>query len=132
MLPRCVVAVALVLVTGSVAHSETFLATITKVEGNKVTFRKMVRNLDRSGGPAMKYLLEDPVTVEATADAAIAFGDFSDLRRNEPIEGGLNAGFFKTPTGRCLITVADRDDNNNEGKITAITVWMCSLGLRPK
>jgi hypothetical protein len=131
MLPRCGLAVVFVAVAVCVASADTFLATITKVEGNKVTYKKTTYPAE--GGPPTKYRYDEPVTVEVTKEVAITQGHFlpDDVRIPRdatPVEGGLDNPYFKKlaerkmPARPCLISVADKD--GDKGKITAINLWM--------
>jgi hypothetical protein len=135
MLKHSVFAVALVAgVCGSV-YSETFLATITKVEGNKVTFKKAAYHAGKVG--AEKYTFEGPMTAVVTQDVAITRGHFLPADgptatggrltgKTFPLKGGLNHAGFKNlnagkPMRPSLITIADR--GADKGKITAINLW---------
>jgi hypothetical protein len=135
VLQRSVFTVALVAVICGSVHSDTFLATITKVQGNKVTYKKATYHRDKAVGA--KYSYEEPVTVEATNDAAITWGHFvpadgpttTEGRINVktvPVAGGLKHRVFeKINAGKTLrpslITTADR--GADKGKITAINLW---------
>jgi hypothetical protein len=138
MLPSFTSAVAIVAITFSFAYSDTFLATLTKVEGNKVTYKKATYNRDVGGAATSKYSYDEPVTVEAAQDAAITSGHFLPAEgrstsegyitgKTVPIEGGLGNDLFKnlperkTPLRPSLITIADKGDE--KGKITAINLW---------
>jgi hypothetical protein len=135
MLRRSVLTVCLFAVICGFVHSETFLATITKVEGNKVTFKKTTYHRDRAVGS--KYTYSEPVTVEVTGDAVITWGHFlpadgpmtTQGRINVkpvPIKDGLKNGIFQKfseakAARPSLITVAD--EGADKGKITAINLW---------
>jgi hypothetical protein len=138
MLSRCAGALVLITITVRFAHCETFLATITKVEGNKVTYKKASYNRDAEGSLWARYSYEEPVTVEATKEAAITTGHFVPAEgrittegritgKTFPVEGGLGNERFKklpqlkTPSRPSLITIADKGDD--KGKLTAINVW---------
>src|SRR6266487_3732724 len=125
MLHRFILAATFVAVVSGVAYSETFLATIVKVEGNKVTYKKATFHRDKTGTGNERYSFAEPVTVEVAKDAAITMGHFLPLTdkpatsearmtdRAVPIEGGLNHKLFKNinagkATRPSLITIADK------------------------
>src|SRR5262245_2331483 len=74
MLTRCVFGVVLFFAVCGTVCADTFLATITKVEGNKVTYRKATYHRDKPG--ATQYTHDELVTVEVSKDAAFAKGHF--------------------------------------------------------
>jgi hypothetical protein len=135
MLKRSAFALALIAGFTTAAYSETFLATITKVDGSKVTFKKATYH--RGKGGAEKYTLDEPVTAEVTKDAAVTRGHFLPAdgptatagrmtAKPVPLKGALDHEAFKNinagKTSRpSLITIADRGDD--KGKITAINLW---------
>jgi hypothetical protein len=135
MLQRSVLTVSLVTLICGTVQSETFLAVISKVEGNKVTFKKATHHRDAAVGA--KYRYAEPVTAEVTRDATITWGHFvpddgpttTKGRINVktvPVEGGLKNPLFQkfnpAKTARpSLITTADQ--GANKGKITAINLW---------
>jgi hypothetical protein len=139
MRQRFVFALALVAIPSSFAYSETFMATLVKVEGSKVTYKKATYNPDGGADPNSLYRYEMPVTVEVTKDAAITRGHFLPAEdrntskgrltgKTTPLEGGLSNGLFKrllekekAPTRPSLITTAD--EGSDKGKITAINLW---------
>jgi hypothetical protein len=131
---RFVLATALVLSLASLVHSDTFLARITRVEGNKVTYRKATYH----PGQADKYTYDDPVTVEAAKDVVVTRGHFLPAGpgttsagrltgKAVPIEGGLRSDVFRRlppadkPSRPSLITIADKGPD--QGKLTAINLW---------
>jgi hypothetical protein len=137
MSQRFLVAIAVVALAFSVARSETFMATIVKVEGNKVTYKKAAFHRGKGGGLA-RYSFGEPVTVEAAKDAAVTMGHFlpadgavtSEARKTgkaKSVEGGLSSNHFKGLADKAklsrpsLITIADK--GGDKGKITAINLW---------
>src|SRR5262245_23811526 len=125
MLPRVVFAVTVLIFSSSIVVSETFLATITKVEGNKITIKKATYH------PAdVKFSFAEPVMVEVTKDAALTWGHFDPREgridvKTVAVEGGLNNVIFKkVNAGKAmrpsLITIADQ--GVDKGKITAINL----------
>jgi hypothetical protein len=131
MLPRCAVALLLMAFVVGVAHSDTFLANITKVDGNKITYQKATYEPGANGDPLAKYIYAEPVTVEITKDAALTMGHFlpTDPRipkNATPLEGGLDHPFFKKLAERkmirpSVIVIADKEEN--KGKIIGINLW---------
>jgi hypothetical protein len=135
MLKRSVFAVALVAGLCCAVCADTFLATLTKVEGNKVTFTKATYHRGKAG--AAKYTFGEPVTAELAKDAAITRGHFlpadgptatqGRLTVNPvPLKGALSQKVFKNiNAGKTmrpgLITIADQ--GADKGKITAINFW---------
>lgn len=136
MLRRFAASLAIIMTTVGFADSETFIARITKVEGNKVTYEKATYNDPKARllkGP-VRY--GDPVTVEATKNVAVTIGPF-DLVEGRPtsegrikgktfaVDGGLNSAFFqnldKGKLRPSLLTIADKGED--KGKITAINLW---------
>jgi hypothetical protein len=135
---RFVLAVAVVVVVSSLAHSDTFMATIIKVEGNKVTYKKATFHRDKGGTGLARYSFGEPVTAEATRDVVVTMGHFlpadgavtSEARKTgktKPVEGGLSNDRFKglaekaNPSRPSLITIADK--GSDKGRITAINLW---------
>src|SRR5262245_40755734 len=100
-MPRFVLAATVVAIGLGLVRADTFMAKLTRVEGNKVTYKKTTFHRDDR-----KMSYEAPVTVEITKDAAITWAHFSPAdgpttsegRINAPkvaVEGALNNGFFK-------------------------------------
>jgi hypothetical protein len=135
---RFVLAVAVVAMVSSLAHSETFMATIIKVEGNKVSYKKATFHRDKGGTGLARYSFAEPVTAEATKEVAVTLGHFlpaygavtSEGRttgQTKPLAGGLSNDRFKRlaekaqPSRPSLITIAEK--GSDKGKITAINVW---------
>jgi hypothetical protein len=135
---RFVLVVAVVALVSSLAYSETFMATIIKVEGDKVTYKKATFHRDKAGTGLARYSFAEPVTAEATKDVAVTMGHFlpadaavtSEGRKTgktKPVEGGLSNDRFKglaetaKPSRPSLITIGDK--GSDKGKITAINLW---------
>jgi hypothetical protein len=119
-----------IFITVSFADSETFMVMITKVEDNKVTYKKATHN-PGLGKPG--YFYDEPVTVEATKDAEITQGHYLPVKgtsegrmtdKKVPIKDGLrNATFNRSSEqgiARALITIAD--EGTDKGKVTAINI----------
>jgi hypothetical protein len=138
MLCRFLLAVAVVGVLSSLAHSEVFMATIIKVEGNKVTYRKATFHRDKGGTGLARYSFGEPVTAEATKEVAVTMGHFlptdgpvtsagRKTGKAKTVAGGLSNERFKglaekAKTSRpSLITIAEM--GSDAGKITAINLW---------
>src|SRR5262245_54092458 len=108
----------------ALVRSETFMATLIKVEGNMVTYKKTTYHSAGAAGRGPKYTYAPAVTVEATKDAAITRGHFLPVGDNTstgrltgkqfPVDGGLGNKLFKglaerkTPLRPGLITIADK------------------------
>jgi hypothetical protein len=135
---RFVLAVAVAGVLSSLAHSETFMATIVRVEGNKVIYKKATFHRDKAGTGIARYSFEGPVTAEAAKGVTVTMGHFlpadgaatstgRKTGKTIPVEGGLNNDRFKgltenpKPSRPSLITIAD--EGAEKGKITAINLW---------
>jgi hypothetical protein len=135
---RFTLAVAVVATVSGLAHSETFMATIIKVEGNRVTYKKATFHRNKAGTGLARYSFGEPVTAEAAKDVAVTTGHFlpadgavtSEGRRTgrtKSVEGGLSNDRFKRlaqsarPSRPSLITIAD--EGSDKGRITAINLW---------
>jgi len=108
---RRIVAAAIVLCVGvSVAMAEEFRATISKVDGSKVTLTKRVKRGDKG----------EEVTLTAVDDVKVVKGKFDKetkkVEAGDPIEGGLKADIFSKTVNARVIT-------NDDGKITEIRVF---------
>jgi len=126
MIRRFVLAVAVVAVTFTFAFSDTFVASITKVEGDKVTYKKFdFKAKDKNAEEATATAIKDvPVT------KAAGFGgkkkDADKDKKGDPIEGGLkNEMFSKDKLGEKGVfgQITIDDDGANKGKITSIAVF---------
>jgi hypothetical protein len=135
MLPRFVFAIAGLGLSCGLAYSETFLGTLMKVEGNKVTYKKATYNPDAKGvAVASRFSYTEAVTVELAKDVSVtggrinyATGRISDKDKARPLPGGLGSRVFERlpdiPDERripSLITIAE--EGPDKGKITAINV----------
>jgi hypothetical protein len=137
---RCfAAAIVIIMITVGFADSETFIARITKVEGNKVTYEKATYTDPKPWLLKGPVSFDDPVTVEATKNVAVTMGPFSLVEgrptsegrirgKTEQVGGGLSSIFFqdlpdkaKTRIRPSLITIADKGED--KGKITAINLW---------
>jgi hypothetical protein len=109
----------MVLAIGFVVADE-FNATITKVDGNKITYQKFKKA--KKGVPAEKD--GDPVTIEVAKDAKIIKGMFNkDTKKVEPgdkIEGGLTSETF-TKAGEKGVAARITTDADNK-TVTTIMV----------
>jgi len=121
MARRFVFAVTFVVCTYAFAAGETFNGIITRVDGNKITYKKAGKKGDKAG---------DEVTTTAAANVAVTkaagFGKKKDPdKKAEPLEGGLKHELF-TKIGEkgqfASITIAD--DGDNKGKITEVSVFV--------
>jgi hypothetical protein len=122
---RSIVCLALVLCLGFVAVGEqTFRATITKVDGDSVTF-KVITGFNKET-KTVEY--GDPVTLKVGDKVVVAKGTFNkETKMVEPgdaIEGGLKAETF-TKIGdkgvrATIITDGDKDAKDPKGAITKI------------
>jgi hypothetical protein len=118
MLRKFVCAAAVVFMGMSFAMAEEFFGTITKVDGDKVTFKKGFGKKNADTPPEEK-------TLPVTKDVKITKGNFNkDTKKNEPgeaIKDGLkNEMFSKDKLGEkgVFATITTDADNKN---ITAIT-----------
>jgi hypothetical protein len=110
---RIAVAASILLLTFSVALAEEFRATITKVEGNKVTLTKTKFNKDTK-----KIEKGDSVTLTAADNVKVVKGKFNretkKVEAGEALQGGLKNELFSKGTASVRV-VTDSD-----GKITEI------------
>jgi hypothetical protein len=131
VLRRSTVAVAFAAIALTFAFGETFTASLVKVEGNKVTYKKATLNTEPRKASTGRWKYADPVTVEASKGVAITQGHFlPDGRMHEEterIKEGLDYEVFKKLPEReklmrpSLITIAD--EGSDKGKITAFRLW---------
>jgi len=120
MFRRFVLAATFVVCAVSFAFSDTFVASITSVEGNKVSYKKFG---GKKGGGAKGG---EEGSAEAIKDVAVTKGagfKADPDKKGEKLEGGLkNEVFAKDKIGEkgvfARITIAD--DGADKGKITAI------------
>jgi hypothetical protein len=111
------VLVACVAVIFDDAPSHTFVAQISIIQGNRVTYSKA----------------DAVTTTDAIGDVPVTLCNFDKTTgairpgaKKTPLQGGLASKLFKNledrkATTAALITIAD--DGANKGKITAIHVW---------
>jgi hypothetical protein len=89
-----------------VATADEFMATITKVDGNKITYQKYEKG----------QKIGDAVTVEVAADTVIADskrGGAKKVVAGDAIEGGLKNMLFPKESGDKAVTAAITTDANN-------------------
>lgn len=129
--------VAIVILCGSSTRSETFLATVIKIEDGKMTFARATYHEGKTGDE--KYSHAKPETFELSKDIAVTRGHFLPVGSPDATEGritgkttavpdGLNEALIqainsgKKSTRPCLLTIADQGER--EGKITAVNFWV--------
>jgi hypothetical protein len=114
MLRKFVCAAVIVVIGMSVAMAEDIQAIISKVDGNKVTFKKAGKKGASDG---------DDMTYTVKADAKITKGvynaDTKKLDAGDAIADGLKSDTFTKIGEKGLRAVITTDDSKN---ITAITV----------
>ena len=113
MLRKFVCAAVIVVIGFGVALADEFGAIISKVDGNKITFKKF-----------MKGEQGEETTLPVTADAKVTKGKFNadtkKLEAGDPIESGLkNEQFTKIGEKGLRVTITTDADNKH---ITAISV----------
>jgi len=120
MIRKLVCAMFVMLVGIGFVMAEEITATITKVDGDKITYQKMKKA--KKGQPAEKD--GDPVTISVAKDAKIVKGAFNkDTKKVEPgdaIEGGLKADLF-SKIGEKGVNARITTDADNK-KVTQIMV----------
>jgi len=109
MLRKLVCAVFMLMVTIGLVTAEEFTATITKVDGNKITYQKM----KGKGKAAEKD--GDPVTIEAAKDVKVFKGMFNKdtkkVEAGDAIEGGLKAEVFTKISDKGVRASITTDDD---------------------
>jgi hypothetical protein len=114
----------LVLALGVIALAEqTLNGVITKVEGDKVTFKTGMFNKETK-----KFEYGDPVTLTVTDKVTVAKGTFNKetkmFEAGDAIADGLKATQFKDIGDKgvraTIITDGDKDKKDPTGKITKI------------
>jgi len=101
------------------AFADEFNATITKVDGNKITYQKYKKGMKGKKGEKDG----DAVTITVAKDAKIIKGTFDkDAKKvvdGDPIEGGLKAELFKDATEEKGVgaTITTDDGNKSVTKI---------------
>jgi hypothetical protein len=110
MIRKSVCALVVMTVAVGVATADEFLAQITKVDGNKITYQKYEKG-EKVG---------DAVTTEIASDTKIAEGKrdvgAKKLVAGDAIEGGLKNKVFPTAAGDKGVTVAITTDDNKAVK----------------
>jgi hypothetical protein len=96
-----------------VAMAEEFRASITKIDGNKITVSKTKFNKDTK-----KLEKGEEMTLTLVDSVKVAKGKFNKdakkLEAGDALEGGLkNEAFSKLPVSATIVT-------NNDGKVTEI------------
>ena len=120
MLRKIVCIGVLLALSAGVAFADSFVALITKVEGNKVTFYK----LEGKGKDTKKS--DDATTMPVAKDVKVVKAKFNketkSVEAGDEIEGGLKNKLF-TDTGEKgrFATIKTDDDNK---KINEIRVFM--------
>jgi hypothetical protein len=113
MFRKLVCAMFVMVLAVSFVFAEEFQASITKVDGNKVTYQKMKKGKKEG----------DAVTVELAKDAKILKGTFNKdtkkLEDGDAIEGGLKAEMFSKATEEKGVnaTITTDDDKKTITKI---------------
>ena len=102
-----------------VAFADELSGTITKVDGNKITFQKTKKAKGKKGKAENDG---DPITIEVAKDAKIIKGKFNQdtkkVEDGDPIEGGLTAEIFKGAAEKAVnATITTSDDNKSVTKI---------------
>ena len=113
MLRKFVCAAVIVVIGLGVAMGDEFNAVITKVDGDKVTFKK-----------AKKGEVGEEMTLPVAKDAKIMKGTFNKdtkkLEAGDAIENGLKNEMFSSPGDKGVGAMITTDSDNKN--ITAITV----------
>jgi hypothetical protein len=121
MLRKLVCAVSMLLVTIGLVAAEEFNATITKVDGTKITYQKYKKGEKGKKGEKDG----DPVTIETSKDAKVAKGTYNKddkkWEAGDAIEGGLKADLFAKATEEKGANVRITTDADNK-TVTQILV----------
>jgi hypothetical protein len=119
MIRKLVCAMFVMVVAIGFAFADEFNATITKVDGNKITYQKYKKA--KKGAKGEKD--GDPVTIEVASDAKVTKGMFDkDAKKfvaGDAIEGGLKADIFAKATEEKGVAARIVTDADNK-KVTAI------------
>jgi hypothetical protein len=111
MLRKLVCAVFMLMVTIGLVTAEEFTATITKVDGNKITYQKYLKA--KKGEKAEKD--GDAVTIEAAKDVKVFKGTFNKdtkkVEAGDAIEGGLKAEIFTKISEKGVRASITTDDD---------------------
>jgi|SwirhirootsSR3_FD_contig_41_13504848_length_656_multi_2_in_0_out_0_2 hypothetical protein len=103
------------------SFAEEFGATITKVDGNKITYQKYKK---KQKGEKVAEKDGDPVTIEVAKDAKIVKGTVMKGKAEvgDPIEGGLKSETFtKVPDKGIPARITTDDDKKVATQILVIT-----------
>jgi len=98
--------------------ADEFNATITKVDGNKITYQKFKKGMKGKVGEKDG----DPVTIEAAKDVKVNKGTVTKGKAEvgDAIEGGLKADLFKNIGEKGVqARITTSDDNKS---VTAVLV----------
>jgi hypothetical protein len=124
---RSIVCLGLVFCIGLVALADqTFRVNITKIDGDKVTFKVGTKNPETK-----KTEYGDPVTLTVTEKVAVTKGKFNmetkKLEAGDAIEGGLKAEQFTKigdkGVGATITTDGDEKEKEPKGKIKGIITF---------
>ena len=122
--------VVMVAAIGFVAAEE-FQATITKVDGDKITYQKYKKGMKGKKGEKDG----DPVTVTVAKDAKIVKGKFNPdakkLEAGDAIEGGLKSDTFAKASEEKGVTVRITTDDDSK-KVTQIMLFQFGGGKGKK
>ena len=102
------------------AFAEEFNATITKVDGNKITYQKYKK---KQKGEKVAEKDGDPVTIEVAKDAKIVKGTVvkGKAEVGDPIEGGLKSDTFaKIGEKGVPARLTTSDDNKSVTQVLVI------------
>jgi hypothetical protein len=116
MVRKMVCAMFVMTVVIGLAFAEEFNCSITKVDGNKITYQKFKKK-DKVG---------DPVTIEVAKDAKVAKGvldkDTKKYSVGDAIEGGLKADVFaKASEDKGVqVRITTSDDNKSVTQILVL------------
>lgn len=103
------------------AFADEFNATITKVDGNKITYQKYKKKMK---GQKEAEKDGDPVTIEAAKDVKVAKGTVvkGKAEVGDAIEGGLKAEVFtKIGDKGVAARITTSDDNKSVTQVLVIT-----------
>jgi len=116
MLRRFLFSVLAVALVVTFAYSDEFIARITKVDGNKVTYQKGKKGEDK------KFEWEEAKTVDADKVGvfkAMFDKDTKKVTKGEAVEGGLTNAMFKDIGEKGVRATIVTDD---AGKVTSILI----------
>jgi len=103
------------------SFAEEFGATITKVDGNKITYQKYKK---KQKGEKVAEKDGDPVTIEVAKDAKIVKGTVMKGKAEvgDPIEGGLKSETFTKAGDKGIpVRITTDDDKKVATQILVIT-----------